>query len=117
MVFLSKRFLIILTRIKAVFVSLIDITWTCELQIENDVLEHVVLNVYSPDSYTIYKKLCNELLQQYGSIYNVSNSQDKQEGTETLCFSNKDNMWKFTEIIYDSSPILGQKNIYIYYYA
>lgn len=94
-----------------------DITWNCELQLENNVLKHVVLNVYSPDSHKIYKKICKDLLERYGSIYNVYNRQDNDEGTETLSFANKDNMWKFTEIVYDSSPILGQKNIYIYYYA
>ena len=93
-----------------------DIDWSCELRTEDDVLSHVVLNVFSPDSEKKYKSLCRELLERYGSTYDVANRIDKSEGTETVCFSNKEDPFTFTEIVYDSSPILGQKSIYIRYY-
>lgn len=94
-----------------------NVDWQCELTIKNDILAFVSLCYYSSDSYIIFKGLCKELIERYGSIYNVYNKQDKKEGTEVMSFTNKDNPFIFTEIEYDSSPHLGQKNIYIRYFA
>ena len=94
-----------------------NIVWSCTLLIENDVLEFVSLNNYSPDSYKSFKAICKELSDRYGSSYNVHKSQDKREGTETMSFADKDDPWRFTEIVYDTSPIIDQKNIYIRYFS
>ena len=93
-----------------------NIDWNCQLTIKNNVLNFITLSNYSPDSYNTFKILCKELTERYGSIYNVTSRQDKQEGTETLCFGDKTSWSRFTEVRYDSSPILGQKNVYISYF-
>lgn len=64
----------------------------------------------------VYKSLCQELKDRYGMIFDVKLYRDNNEGTETLCFADKSNPCHFTEIVYDSSPIIHQKNIYINYF-
>lgn len=93
-----------------------NVIWSCHLSLQNDVLRFVSLNNYSPDSYRTFKTICDELSKRYGPYFNIRQSKDKREGTETLCFEYKDDPWRFTEVVYDSSPILGQKNIYIKYF-
>lgn len=93
-----------------------SIDWGCRITIKNDVLSFVQLDIYNPDSYIIFKTLCKELSERYRSICEITNSQDKQEGTETMNFINKNDFFQFTEVVYDSSPILGQKNIRINYF-
>ena len=93
-----------------------NIDWNCQLSIKNNVLNHITLSNYSPDSYNTFKILCKELTERYGSTYNVTSRYDKQEGTETLCFGDKTDWSRFTEVKYDSSPILGTKNVYISYF-
>ena len=90
--------------------------WDCSLIIKDKVLYYVSLNVYSEDSYNIFKNLCEELSVRYGSICEITTSQDKYEGTETITFTDKIDPFKFTEIRYDSSPIIGQKNVYINFF-
>ncbi len=92
------------------------VDWLCILTTKNNVLKMVVLNTYSPDSYSIYQKLCKELQERYSTSYNISKNSDSTEGTEKTCFMNKSDCWQFTEVEYDSSPILGQKNVYIRYF-
>lgn len=92
-----------------------DIDWNCHLDIKDDVLYSVVLYKYSADSYSIYQTLCREMTERYNHIYNISTYQNKQEGTETITFAEKGNNFNYTEIEYDSSPIINQKNIYIYF--
>ena len=93
-----------------------DINWSCRLNTKNNVLQMVVLNIYSPDSYSIYQTLCKEFQQRFSSSYNISQTHDSYEGTIKTCFENKSDPWQFTEVEYDSSPILGQKNVYIRYF-
>lgn len=92
------------------------VDWTCMLSVKNDVLKSVMLNNYSPDSHNTFRILCRELIDRYGSFYNVRSSQNSREGTETMCFEDKEDAFHFTEVVYDSSPIIGQKNIYINYF-
>jgi len=93
-----------------------NMVWSCSLDIKDDMLRFISIHRYSPDSPIIFKLLCKELSERYGSTHRVSISQDKYEGTETMSFSKNDNDFHFTEIVYDSSPILGQKNIRINYF-
>lgn len=93
-----------------------DIDWSCRLTTRNGVLKGAVLNIYSPNSYTIYQSLCKELEERCSTSHDISKRRDSHDGTETTCFTNKDDTWQFTEVEYDSSPILGQKNVYIRYF-
>ena len=93
-----------------------NVDWGCTISFEKGVICLVTLDVYSPDSYSIYKTLCKELSERYRSNFEITNSQDKQDGTETMNFTSKNDFFRFTEIVYDSSPILGQKNVYIKYF-
>ena len=90
--------------------------WDCSLIIKDTMLYYVSLNLYSEDSYNIFMNLCEELSERYGSICEITTSHDKYEGTETITFTDKINPSKFTEIRYDSSSIIGQKNIYINFF-
>lgn len=92
------------------------INWSCCLTTRNNVLKGVVLNIYSPNSYTIYQSLCKELEERYSASHQISKRQNSHDGTETTCFTSKDDAWQFTEVEFDSSPILGQKNVYIRYF-
>ena len=93
-----------------------NLDWDCSLKIRDEVLYYVSLNVYCEESYNIFKNLCEELSERYSSICVITASHDKDEGTETMTFTDKFNPFKFTEIRYDSSPIIGQKNVYINYF-
>lgn len=92
------------------------IVWNCNLRIEKNILKFISIHNYSPNSYDTYKILCKEMSVRFSSSHNINTSIDKREGTETTSFINKEDVWSFTEIVYDSSPIIGQKNIYIRYF-
>lgn len=93
-----------------------NISWGCYLILKNNVLCFISLDNYSPNSYNTYQILCKEMSERFASSYNISKSQDRAEGTETTSFISKENTSCFTEIVYDSSPIIEQKNIYIKYF-
>lgn len=93
-----------------------DIDWSCSMTFKNNILCLASLNNYNPNSYKTFQIICNEMSERFCSLYNIRNSKDRQEGTETMTFEKKDDPCQFTEIVYDSSPILGQKNIYIKYW-
>lgn len=93
-----------------------NINWQCRLTIKDRILRFVSINNYNPNSYQLYKVLCSEMSGRFSSSHDISNSQNQMEGTETTCFTSKEDAWCFTEIVYDSSPILGQENVYIKYF-
>lgn len=93
-----------------------NIKWDCRLTIRNNKLGFISINNYDSNSYHTYKILCSEMSTRFSATHNISNSQDKMEGTETTCFTSKEDGWCFTEIVYDSSPILDQKNVYIKFF-
>ena len=93
-----------------------DVKWSVCLTIKGNILQFVSLYYYDPDCFNVYKSLCQELKDRYGMIFDVKLYRDNNEGTETLCFADKSNPCHFTEIVYDSSPIIHQKNIYINYF-
>lgn len=92
------------------------IVWSCNLKIKKNKLGFISLHNYSPNSYETYKILCEEMSERFNSSHNINISINKREGTETTTFVNKEDVWSFTEIEYDSSPIIGQKKIYIRYF-
>lgn len=93
-----------------------NIDWDCCLSFKNNVLHLVSLSNYSPNSYSTFQTLSRELSERYKFIYNLTSHIDKDEGTESICFEDKNEWGRFTEVTFDSSPILGQKNIRITYF-
>lgn len=93
-----------------------DINWSVRLTLKDDILKLVCLDYYDPDCFKVFKYLCQELKDRYGMLFNVTFHEDNDEGTETLCFVDKNNPFHFTEIVYDHSPIIHQNNIYINYF-
>lgn len=93
-----------------------SINWNSRLLIEKGKLRLVSLSYYNPDCYNTYRKICEELLRRYKKAYTIEFSECKSEGTEKMVISDKEGGFSFTEIEYDPSLILGQKNVYIRYF-
>lgn len=93
-----------------------SIDWNTRLTIKKGKLRLVALAYYNPNCYKTYREICEELSKRYGKTYDIEFSECKSEGTEKMAISDKEDAFSFTEIEYDPSLILGQKNVYIRYF-
>lgn len=93
-----------------------NINWHCDFMIKEDTLRLITLSYYNPECYKIYRKICEELSERYKGTHDISFYENNSDKTEKMVISDREDRFKFTEIEYDSSPILGQNNIYIRYF-
>lgn len=90
--------------------------WHCDFMIKEDTLRLITLSYYNPECYKTYRKICEELSERYKGTHDISFYENNSDKTEKMVISDREDSFKFTEIEYDSSPILGQNNIYIRYF-